>query len=161
MKICIPIRDNRGLHSKVFPHFGAAPRFLVVDTDTGSCRAVENTSRRRPHGRCWPMEVFAGERVDAVVVRGIGAGALSKLQDAGVTVYHADQPIVEDAVVAAKAGALAPATAEHAHAHARQRHGHGHDGDHDEHGRGHGCGHGRSMRHRHGANTPPRDPARE
>jgi predicted Fe-Mo cluster-binding NifX family protein len=110
MNICIPIKEDQGLRSKLFPHFGAAPRFLVVDTDAGRCHAVENTSRRRPHGRCWPMEVFAGAKVDAVVVRGIGAGALSKLQAAGIAVYQADQPIVEDAVVAAQAGALAPAT---------------------------------------------------
>lgn len=148
MKICIPIKEDQGLHSKVFPHFGAAPRFLIVDADTGSCHAVDNTSRRRPHGRCWPMEVFAGEAVDAVAVRGIGAGALSKLQAAGVAVYQADQPIVEEAIVAAKAGALAPATP--AYAHARHRHGHGHDGGHGEDEHGGGCGPGR---HRHHARS--------
>jgi predicted Fe-Mo cluster-binding NifX family protein len=38
MNICIPTTDDEGLESKVCAHFGSAPAFLVVDTDSGGTR---------------------------------------------------------------------------------------------------------------------------
>ena len=33
MKIAFPTRDNKGMESPVFGHFGSAPHFLIVDSD--------------------------------------------------------------------------------------------------------------------------------
>jgi hypothetical protein len=35
MKICIPTHDERGLQSEVFGHFGSAPFFTLVDSESG------------------------------------------------------------------------------------------------------------------------------
>ena len=61
--------------------------------------------------------------VDALVVGGIGRGALNKLAAAGVQVFMAAAPTVGETVAAYKAGTLAAVDPEHACAH----HGHGHD----------------------------------
>ena len=36
MKICIPVNENNGVDSSVSAHFGSAPFFMIVDSDTGS-----------------------------------------------------------------------------------------------------------------------------
>jgi predicted Fe-Mo cluster-binding NifX family protein len=88
MNVCIPISEDRGLESPVCAHFGSAPAFLLVDTLTSSHRVLVNTNAHHEHGRCAPIALFSGERVDAFVVGGIGAGALSNLLSAGAKVYR-------------------------------------------------------------------------
>ena len=119
MNLCIPVTEDKGLQSPVSGHFGSAPSFLIVDSDTGVCRTVSNRDAHHSHGACQPLASLAGERVDAVVVGGIGAGALSKLQAAGVRVFLAEQPTVEAVVAAFKTGTLQLATPEGACAHHR------------------------------------------
>jgi len=38
MKLCIPISEDRGLDSPICGHFGSAPAFLLVDTETRASR---------------------------------------------------------------------------------------------------------------------------
>ena len=79
MNICIPVTEDNGTASPVSRHFGSAPLFLIVDTDSGACRAVPNRNQHHSHGMCMPLASLAGERIDGMVVGGIGMGALSKL----------------------------------------------------------------------------------
>lgn len=88
MKVCIPITEDRGLQSPVCGHFGSAPAFLLVDTDKKAHRVLVNTNAHHEHGHCAPLALFGEERIDAFVVGGIGAGALSKLLSSGASVYR-------------------------------------------------------------------------
>jgi len=106
VNICIPITDDQGLDSPVCAHFGSAPAFLLVDTDSGVCRAVANTNQHHGHGMCAPLAALQGERIDAIVVGGIGAGAMGKLAAAGITVHLAKHATVRETVEALLAGAL-------------------------------------------------------
>jgi predicted Fe-Mo cluster-binding NifX family protein len=126
MNICVPVIEDRGLASPVSGHFGSAPLFLVVDTETGGCRAIANRDRHHDHGMCRPLSSIAGERLDGVVVGGIGRGALGKLQAAGIRVYLSEAPTVEETVAAFRAGMLREVTAAEACAHhGSGPHGHG------------------------------------
>lgn len=129
MKICVPATEDLGLKSPVSMHFGSAPLFLIVDTDSRACEALRNDNMHEGHGGCQPLRVLAGHDIDGVVVGGIGMGAMRKLQVAGIRVYLAKPGTVGDAVAACMAGALEEADALNACAH----HGHGHHG----HGEGH------------------------
>ena len=106
MNICIPITSDEGLESPVCAHFGSAPAFLIVDTDSGVCRAVTNTNQHHGHGMCAPLAALQGERIDAMVVGGIGAGALGKLAAAGIQVHLAQHATVRETVDALVAGTL-------------------------------------------------------
>jgi predicted Fe-Mo cluster-binding NifX family protein len=106
MQICIPVIEDRGLESRVSGHFGSAPAFMIVDTESLVCRAIGNTNEHHAHGMCQPLAALAGEAVDGIVVGGIGMGALMKLQAAGITVFRAEHPTVAEAVSAYKAGRL-------------------------------------------------------
>jgi len=83
------------------------------------CRTISNRDVHHSHGACQPLASLADEGVNAVVVGGIGAGALSKLQAAGVNVFLSAQPTVEAVVAAYKAGTLQLATPGTACAHHR------------------------------------------
>lgn len=110
MNICIPVESDAGLQSSVNAHFGSAPVFLIVDTDTGDTRAVGNRNRVHSHGMCQPLAALAGQAVDAVVVGGIGVGALNKFRAANIQVYLSQYRTVQETVDAYKAGSLQPVT---------------------------------------------------
>jgi hypothetical protein len=80
MRICIPITSDEGIESAVCEHFGSAPMFMVVDTQTGACRALTNHNAHRGHGMCHPLEALAAEAIDGFVVGGIGQNALARLR---------------------------------------------------------------------------------
>ena len=106
MNICVPIDTDNGIGSPVCAHFGAAPAFMIVDTDSGSCRAIVNTNQHHGHGMCAPLQSLQGERIDGMVVGGIGMGALNKLKAANVRVYVSEHATVAEVVAAFKAGTL-------------------------------------------------------
>lgn len=106
MKIAIPVEDYRGIESQVYGHFGSAPAFALVDTETLSVEAIGNRDHAHVHGACSPMKALAGARPDAVIVGGIGTGALLGLKAAGIKVYRASGGTVADAVRQFKATAL-------------------------------------------------------
>jgi predicted Fe-Mo cluster-binding NifX family protein len=122
MTLCIPVTKDDGTTSPVSPHFGSAPLFMIVDTDSGACRAVSNRNAHHGHGACMPLASLAGESIQGVVVGSIGMGALSKFDAVGVRVFRTEHATVEETVAAFKAGSLEPMSPEMACAH----HGHGH-----------------------------------
>ncbi len=105
MKICFPVQNDEGLESRVFGHFGSAPVFLVVDTSSNAHSVINNGDQHHQHGACNPLKALEGQQVDAVVVGGIGQGALSRLNQNGIRVHRAQAPTVREnlALLAAKA----------------------------------------------------------
>lgn len=89
MKICFPVAENQGLESEVYGHFGSAPHFIVVDTETREVIALNNGDQHHTHGACQPLKALGGQDIDTIVVGGIGAGALMRLKRAGLDVYRA------------------------------------------------------------------------
>jgi predicted Fe-Mo cluster-binding NifX family protein len=134
MKICIPTKDDRGLEAEPFGHFGSAPFFTLVDTETGEIEVVANSNPHHRHGTCYPMSQLREHDPDAIVCRGVGRRAFASLQSEGVDVMVASEGTVADILVAIREGALGPMTADeachgrHRHHH-RHHHGHRHDDD--------------------------------
>ena len=80
MKICFPTANLKGLESQVYGHFGSAPGFIIVDTESQAVEEISNNDLHHAHGMCQPLKALGGRVVDAVAVGGIGMGALMKLQ---------------------------------------------------------------------------------
>lgn len=89
MKVCFPVEANQGLDSLVHGHFGSAQSFLMVDSDSAEVTEISNRDRIHEHGACNPIAGLGGQQVDAIVVGGIGGGALQKLNNAGMQVFQA------------------------------------------------------------------------
>jgi len=106
MKVCFPVQKNEGMKSNVFGHFGTAPAFIVVDTETNDVRTITNADQHHAHGACNPTGALKGHTVDAIVVGGIGAGALSKLSQSGIRVYQAQAATVQGNIDIFTAGSL-------------------------------------------------------
>lgn len=128
VKICVPVTADRGLESPVSGHFGSAPLFMLVDVETRVATALTNTRAVHERGACRPLDALAGHDIDAIVVGGIGAGALMKLQGAGIRVFRAKAATVAgclESFLKNEAEEIGPGGAC-----GRHGHGHGHD-DHD------------------------------
>jgi predicted Fe-Mo cluster-binding NifX family protein len=124
MRICIPVLEDKGLESRVSQHFGSAPAFMIVDVESGECRAIANNNRHHQHGMCQPLAAIAGESVDSIVVGGIGMGALMKLQAAKIAVFRAECQTVGETLEALKTGTLRPVDPDTACGQHRHQHGH-------------------------------------
>ena len=96
MKVCFPTETLQGLNSRVYSHFGSAPGFVIVDMADMNVEEVGNNDLHHAHGMCRPIEALGGRRIDAVVVGGIGAGALMKLQAEGIAVFRAAEGTVQE-----------------------------------------------------------------
>jgi predicted Fe-Mo cluster-binding NifX family protein len=96
MKVGFAVQLNEGLESAVYAHFGSAPAFVIVDTDLKQVSAVDNTNAHHVHGACNPINALGGNSIDAMVVGGIGPGAIMKLNAMGVKVYRAGAPTVNE-----------------------------------------------------------------
>lgn len=108
MKICFPVEQDRGLESPVYNHFGSAPVFLVVDAETGALEPLANGDRHHAHGGCSPVKALGGALVDAVIVGGIGPGAIRGLLAKGIRVFRAEPGTVGENLGRWHADALAP-----------------------------------------------------
>ncbi len=96
MKVCFPVQQDQGMQSIVFNHFGSAPSFVIVDAESGTASSVINRDLHHSHGACNPIKALGDQKVDAVIVGGIGAGALSKLNQLGIKVYRAQRQTVSE-----------------------------------------------------------------
>lgn len=98
MKIAIPVADYRALESSVYGHFGSAPVFALVDSETMVIEPIGNRDHGHVHGACSPLKALAGAKPDVVIAGGIGGGALLGLRAAGIKVYRCAEGTVADAV---------------------------------------------------------------
>jgi predicted Fe-Mo cluster-binding NifX family protein len=144
MKLCIPTLDDRGSEGMPSDHFGSAPFFTFVDSETGAVETVRNGGAHHVHGACRPLDFLGTRPVDAILCRGLGKRAFSRLQAGGISVFVTLETDVAASVEAFKAGRLRQLTSEeacHGHSHGA---GHSHGGGHgNDSGAGHGRRHGR------------------
>ena len=126
MKVCFPVAEVRGMDSEIYGHFGSAPAFIIVETDDNNVTTINNNDQHHAHGACNPLKKFNNKQVDALVVGGIGMGALNVLNQSGIRVYRAQAPSVRENISFLKEGNLSEFAPQHTCA------GHGH---------GEGCGH--------------------
>ena len=96
MKVGFAVQDNRGIESMVYDHFGSAPAFIIINTEEKEISTVNNKDLHHTHGSCNPIMALDGKTVDAMVVGGIGAGALIKLNALGIKVYGAGASTVKE-----------------------------------------------------------------
>ena len=125
MKVCFPVLKAEGMDSEVYGHFGSAPAFIVVETDSNDVTTINNNDQHHAHGACNPIKALNNQKVDAIVVGGIGAGALIKLNQQGIKVFQAQAQTVQENIQMLKDHDLPEFTLQHTCA------GHGH---------GMGCG---------------------
>jgi len=127
MRVCIPTIDNQGPDGLPSAHFGSSPFFTFFDLETGEWEAVNNRSTSHAHGACRPLDVVTSQPVDAVLCRGLGGGAFTRLQQEGIKIYLTREPDVPACLEAFREGQLRELMeAEVCHGHHHHGHGHAH-----------------------------------
>jgi len=126
MKICFPVSKVDGIESEVYGHFGSAPAFLVIETDSNAVTTIHNKDQHHEHGACNPLKALNNQKVDAIVVGGIGGGALNKLKQLGIKVFQSQASTIKENIAMFNKQGLPEFAATHCCP------GHGHIG---------GCGH--------------------
>ncbi len=114
MKVCFAVEKDDGVESVVYGHFGSAPAFIVVNTEMNEAVTVDNRDLNHVHGACNPIQAIGGLKPDAVVVGGIGAGAINRLNAEGVKVYRAAAQTVQQNLELLKDNRLSELTIQHA-----------------------------------------------
>ena len=82
------------------------PAFIVVDTEDNGIVAVNNRDLHHIHGACNPLKALDGNLVEAMVVGGIGVGALMKLQQQGIRVFRGMEGNVRENLTLLKSAKL-------------------------------------------------------
>ena len=114
MKVCFAVQENEGMNSTVYGHFGSAPLFVMVDAASDNMSTVDNKDKDHVHGACNPIMAIGGRDIDAVVVGGIGAGAIQGLNAKGIKVYRAMAKTVKENLDLLKDGKLPEMSMQHA-----------------------------------------------
>lgn len=134
MKICVPTENDVGLEASVSRHFGRAPYFAYVDSDTRNIEFVPNGETRHDHGRCVGAALAAEAHPEVVLAPGMGQGAFDLLRSSGARIYLTGEANLGDALdnfTAGRAGEVTDSGAMRHH-HAAHKHkgggggGHGH-----------------------------------
>lgn len=113
MRICFPTDALKGMDSNVYGHFGTAPGFVIVDTESSAVEEINNSDQHHAHGGCQPMKALGGQKVDSIAVGGIGMGALMGLQNNGMRVFRAVAGTVRDNLELLQNGKLPEFTTQH------------------------------------------------
>jgi predicted Fe-Mo cluster-binding NifX family protein len=113
MRICIPTIGNGGLEDKLSPHFGRAPTFTIVDTDSGEVTVINNRSDHMG-GVGKPPEQIKDTGSSIVLCPGLGPNALTMLMAYGMQVFVGASGTARDAIYQFKNGRLRTATMESA-----------------------------------------------
>ncbi|MDD6794541.1 MAG: NifB/NifX family molybdenum-iron cluster-binding protein [Clostridiaceae bacterium] len=113
MKVCFPVKSNEGLKSVPYGHFGSAPLFVIYNLETKEVMPINNGDLNHEHGKCQPIKALCNADVDAVIVGGIGQGAIMKLNSMGVKVYEAIEGTLEENISAYKDNKLVEFASNH------------------------------------------------
>ncbi len=101
-RIAIPSNGEGGLGGTRSGHFGHCDVFTFVDIKDGKIESVSTlANQEHVQGGCMvPVNLLAENRVNALIVGGIGMRPLMGFRQVGIDVYHDDQrPEIEPVVM--------------------------------------------------------------
>jgi len=104
-RIAIPSLAEGGLDGQRAGHFGHCDVFTLVDVKNGEIENVTTISNQtHVQGGCMvPVNLLAENKVNALIVGGIGMRPLMGFRQVGIDVYHDSirpeiRPVVEDLI---------------------------------------------------------------
>lgn len=88
MKIAIAA-TGKAFNSLVDARFGRCPYHLIVDSETGKFKAIENKAGREFRGAGVSVaQVIANKKVGAVIAGNFGPNAVEVLRSAGIEIFR-------------------------------------------------------------------------
>ncbi|MCG7850335.1 MAG: NifB/NifX family molybdenum-iron cluster-binding protein [ANME-2 cluster archaeon] len=111
MRVCIPSFKPGGLNAPVSEHFGHCEIFTLADIDGDKIKDAWPLSNEYEgeHSCEIPVQRILNEKVECMIVGGIGRGPMMGFQQLGIKVYSGASGTVEDTLNQFIEGALKPA----------------------------------------------------
>lgn len=104
-RIAVPSMGNGGLDGQRAGHFGHCDVFTFIDVKDGEIEQVTTlNNKEHVQGGCMvPVNLLSDNKVNALVVGGIGMRPLMGFRQVGIDVYHDAErsdikPVVEDLI---------------------------------------------------------------
>ncbi len=104
-RIAIPSNGEGGLDGIRAGHFGHCDVFTFIDVEDGEIKEVSTlNNQEHVQGGCMvPVNLLAENKVNALIVGGIGMRPLMGFRQVGIAVYHDAErpeikPVVEDLI---------------------------------------------------------------
>lgn len=104
-RIAVPSIDEGGINGQRSGHFGHCDVFTLVDVEDGEIKQVKTVpNQSHVQGGCMvPVNLLAENKVNALIVGGIGMRPLMGFRQSGIDVYydvtrHEIKPVVEDLI---------------------------------------------------------------
>jgi predicted Fe-Mo cluster-binding NifX family protein len=113
VKLVIPVERFERESSIIFPHFGRAPSFAVVDMlEDGSVKSITSVDNVSEHfgGHDSAEVLISNLGPNVLVVKGMGPRGIQAFQSKGVAVFTGDVNTVGDAINAYLDGRLVTLT---------------------------------------------------
>ena len=113
-RIAIPSNGTGGLNSTRSGHFGHCDVFTLIDVENSNVKNESTVSNQEHgHGGCMvPVNLLAGQNVNAIVVGGIGKRPLEGFAQVGIDVYfdsvNPDVKTVVENLIADKLEKISP-----------------------------------------------------
>ena len=105
VRVAIPSEGEGGLNGKRAGHFGHCDVFTLIDVEDGNIKDISIlANQEHVQGGCMvPVNLLADNKVNALVVGGIGMRPLMGFRQVGVDVYYDGtrvdiKPVVEDLI---------------------------------------------------------------
>ncbi|MBW1615249.1 MAG: NifB/NifX family molybdenum-iron cluster-binding protein [Deltaproteobacteria bacterium] len=102
-RIAVPSNGQGGINGERAGHFGHCEVFTLIDMADGKIEKISILpNQEHVQGGCMvPVNLLAQNKVNALIVGGIGMRPLAGFRQVGIEVYHDDQrieikPVVED-----------------------------------------------------------------
>ncbi|MFH2058330.1 MAG: NifB/NifX family molybdenum-iron cluster-binding protein [Pseudomonadota bacterium] len=104
-RIAIPSNGQGGMGGTRAGHFGHCDVFTIVDVENYEVKNISILqNQEHVQGGCMvPVNLLSENRVNAIIVGGIGMRPLMGFKQVGISVYHDDQrtdiePVVKDLI---------------------------------------------------------------
>ena len=98
LRIAVPSNNPGGLEAQRSNHFGHCDLFTIVDIKNNAIASIEAlANQEHAAGGCMvPVSLLRDQRVEAIVVGGIGARPLQGFNEVGISVYYAERNTVQN-----------------------------------------------------------------
>lgn len=108
-RIAVPSNGEGGLDGQRAGHFGHCDVFTLIDVENNEIKNVSTiANREHVQGGCMvPVNLLSDNKVNALIVGGIGMRPLMGFRNVGIDVYHdAQRPDIRPVVESLLAGDL-------------------------------------------------------
>jgi predicted Fe-Mo cluster-binding NifX family protein len=89
MRICFPVREDKGFGSDIAANFASAPIFVIVDTELNHASTIPNCDPKRPEAGGNPFLALKDRALDGIVADGVGVETVLIMNMAGQHVFQA------------------------------------------------------------------------